>query len=146
MSKGNELPEELRFLVALLKGDSDLTTHAPGGVHTGLAPAKLDVYPFVVAQLQNPGSGDVVAANPSERTMHWGQWLIKAVGPETKSDDLVAAASDIDRLLQAAAQSSTATAYILACYRLAPFFLPEEVNGQMFWNIGGLYQVGAEMK
>src|SRR5262249_12895254 len=129
------------FIVALLKGDATLATHAPGGVFHGAAPAKMTKYPFV--SIQQSAALDVVAANPSVRVMHWGWWVVKAVGPEEKIADVRLASMDIDRLLSVA-NGSTAAGLVQACFRAQTIFYPETVNAKTFIHSGGIFEVSCE--
>lgn len=94
---------------------------------------------YCIIGVQSPGQ-DTLSAT-ANRILSRPTFLVKIVGPTADMANLSAAYTRADALL-ALIRNDSATG-ILACYRIAPFGLPEPalVNGKPWYNLGGLYKM-----
>lgn len=123
------------FVYSTLSGDANLANYAPGGIHRGFAQPGT-VVPFVVMGYQ--AGSDTLTMN-AVRVASQPLLQIKAVGPASMSMQVGQAASEIDDMLKRTS-GSAAGGLILAFYRETPLFLDQEVNGEPWVDIGGLYR------
>lgn len=129
----------LEFLITTLSGDSTLTGvtgYAPGGVYRVMAPPST-VAPYII--VASHSGADVLSIN-AFRIMSDLLYQIRAVGPSAMMTQIVNAASRIDDLLKLA--SGTANGgYVLSTFRESPLELDEEVLGELWVSMGGLYRL-----
>lgn len=131
------------WLYTTLSNDSQLTELAPGGIWRGLAPPET-VTPFVVMSLQ---SGNDVTTMNAFRAFTECTYLLKVVGPASITATIMNAADRLDALIGSPPTSgSTSDGAILASYRKSPISIQELVNGELFENAGGLYELQIEKK
>lgn len=136
----HEVAISLKWLMALLRANNDLTAAAPGGVHRGRAPAGTAT-PFVVLGLQ---SGSATLSGNAVRLMSKQLFLAKAVGETAKSEDVAQAAAILDDALVNGVKTAGMEAtggLILACYPEQPFMLDEVTGSEEWTHIGGLYRL-----
>lgn len=134
----NEAVAGLEFLYATLSADATLASYAPGGVWRGLAPDATPT-PFVVIAFQS--AMDTTTMNEF-RILSRILYQVKAVGPASQTAQIASAAARIDDLIGKPAVSGTVSGgYIGASYRQSPLFLDQDVNGEVWSDIGGLYRL-----
>jgi hypothetical protein len=127
------------WLYNVLHGDSALLAAAPGDVHADLAPSGTDD-PYVVYQWQ--GGDDTIGATEANRIMHRGIWVVKAIAQTTKyTGPLKTIADRIDTLLHASAGGVVTGGVVFTSYRIQPFRMTEERDGQQYRHLGGQYRV-----
>lgn len=139
----HEVQIALSFLHTTLSGDSTLTSLAPGGVHRALAPPLDDngnqiATPYVVYGMQSPGNDSLTMA--AVRVLSNPLYQVRATGPANATQAVADAASEIDDLIKRTSGTTTG-GYVASCYREQPLEQDEEVNGEMWISIGGLYRL-----
>lgn len=140
---GHEVMLTYEWLSSTLKADSALTSIATGGIWRGSAPPETTT-PYVVMNMQ--AGRDITTMN-GVRIYDNLLFQVKAIGPATITDELLAAANEIDRLLgRTSGVPFTADGFglILACYRDSPVQIDSLVNGELWTDIGGLYRIYIE--
>ena len=134
----HEVVAGLEFLYNTLSADTTLAGYAPGGVWRSLAPPDTPT-PFVVIAYQ---SGTDTTTMNEYRILARNLYQVKAVGPASQTAQLANAAGRIDDLIGKPPVSGTvAGAYISASYRQSGLFLDQDVNGEVWSDIGGLYRL-----
>jgi hypothetical protein len=134
----HEITMAFQFLVSTLKNDATLANElAPGGVHRGMAPPQTAT-PFVIVAFQS--GADTLTGN-AVRLISRTTFQAKAVGPASVTTTIAQAADRIDTLLKLVRNASTTGGVILDCYRASPLQLDELVNGELWTNWGGLYNL-----
>lgn len=133
----------LQFLTGILAGDSTLTSLAPGGVWRGFAPAGT-ADPFVVIAFQSAIDALTITG---VRPMSHLLYQAKAVGPAGMTAAIANAAAQIDALLggkDGLRNQSITGGFIGSCYRDGIILTDNEVAGQNWTAIGGLYRIDIE--
>lgn len=94
---------------------------------------------YCIIGVSSPGQDTLTAT--AVRVLTRPAFLVKIVGPTADMANLHAAYARADALLQLIRNDPTTG--ILACYRIAPFGLPEPalVNGKPWYNLGGIYRM-----
>lgn len=143
----HEIALGLRFLYSTLTADSTLTALVPGGINRDFAEPGT-IPPYVIFGHQ--AGSDVTTAN-GVRLMDDLLFQVKAVGPASITDTLVAAAERLDELLGgtddgpvrnvAIVKNAATIGWVLACWRESPLMVPELPEGVHWSNIGGLYRM-----
>lgn len=135
---GHETALGYQWLYSTLSSDSTLAALAVGGCWRAMAPPTITTYPYVVFALQS--AKDSVTMN-AFRLLSEQLFQVKAVGPGSLSAAIAGAAQRIDQLLSSPSSGSTSGGVILSSYRESPFEVNELVNGELWWNLGGLYRL-----
>lgn len=127
----NVLGGDATFMALVTGIFQDIAPETSAG--TGQAPD------YCIISVQSPGQ-DTLAAN-ANRILSNPTFLVKIVGPTADMANLSAAYSRADTLLKKIVNDPTTG--VIACYRIAPFGLPEPalVNGKPWYNLGGLYKM-----
>lgn len=120
---------------------STLAGAAPGGVWEGAAPLSATQTPYIVYQWQGGQDVSVIGAI---RVWNESSWQVKAVGPVTDYATLQSVADTIDARLQRASGVGGTDGRILLCVRQRAMSLPEMVNGALWLNLIGLYDILAQ--
>jgi len=135
---GHEVALGFEFLIGLLT-DSTLQGYAPGGVRRAYAPPETTP-PYVIVGYQ---AGHDVTTMNAFRMMSAMLYQVKVVGPSSGTSVLAQAAERIDQLIDQQ-KGTVAGGYTLACWRQSPLEVDELVSGELWTNLGGLYQVYLE--
>ncbi len=126
----------IEFLYNTLHGDSTLMALVTDVYRDKAADAA--VPPFVI--LTHQAGSDTLTAN-AVRLLTRSLYQVSAMGPDSMSPQLAAAAARIDTLLKRTSGSVTG-AIIDACYREQPLLLGQPpVNGMEWSKMGGLYRL-----
>lgn len=137
----NEVFLAYEFLLSEITSDSILTSLITGGFWRNIAP--LDTSPPYGLLSMQSGS-DVLTMN-GVRIMDSLLMNVRVYGPVSLFDTvLLPAANEIDTLLKRTNGVIFTTdnlGAILACFREQPIELSEEVNGDIWDTIGGLYRI-----
>lgn len=139
----HEVQIALSFLYSTLAGDATLASLTPGGIWRGKAPPLDDngntlPTPYVVLGMQS-GGNDTLTAN-AVRVMSKPLYQVHATGQADATQAVANAASEIDTLLKRTSGAVTG-GLTLVCYRESPLEIDEDVNGEMWISIGGLYRL-----
>lgn len=126
----------LEFLIATLAGDSTLATYAPGGVFRVLAPPSTPP-PYVI--VASHSGADVLTIN-AVRMMSDLLYQVRVIGPSSMMSQIAGAAQEIDNLLGRTSGSANG-GIVLACFRESPIQSDEELEGEMWVTLGGLYRL-----
>lgn len=129
-----------RYLQSRMTGNVTLTGIVTGGIHRDLAHA-LDVPPWIV--YSHFGGNDDTTFG-AVRVASEMLYLVKVVGPVKITQTLEDAAALIDDVIKTAVEVSVTGGVIKDCHRWQPFYLPENVNGERWCNIGGIYRLVAQ--
>lgn len=129
----------LTFLFNTLHGDATLMGYLTG-VFQDIAPETTSgpqAPDYCIIGVSSPGL-DTLTAN-AKRILTRTLYLVKIVGPTADMANISAAYQRADALL-ALVRNPTG---LQACYREAPFYLPEPklINGEPWVNLGGLYRI-----
>lgn len=131
------------WLYSTLTNDSQLPSLVPGGVWRSLAPPETQT-PFIVMSLQS--ANDVVSMN-GFRIIVDCTYLLKVVGPASETATIMNAADRLDALIGSPPTSGTTSdGAVLSSLRKSPLSIDELVNGELFLNQGGLYDLIIEKK
>ena len=133
----HEITMAFQFLVSTLSGDATLTSLAPGGVFRAMAPPQTAT-PFVILAFQ---SGTDTLTGNAVRMISRTTFQAKAVGPASQTATIAQAAARIDDLLKIVRNASTTGGIILDCYRSSPLQIDELVDGELWTNWGGMYDL-----
>lgn len=133
----HEITLAFQFLISTLANDATLTSLAPGGVHRAMAPPQTST-PFVIVSFQS--GADTLTGN-AVRMISRTTFQAKAVGPANQTATIVQAAARIDDLLKIVRNASTSGGTILDCYRSSPLQIDELVDGILWSNFGGMYDL-----
>lgn len=131
----NEIALGLAWIKATLLGDSTMVALAPGGFHRAMAPPGTPT-PFVM--FSHLAGADTTTAN-GYRLLSRLTYQIRASGPASDTEAVVAAANQIDVLFGGPTSGTTPGGIIDSCTRQSPVELDELVNGKEWTNIGGLH-------
>lgn len=136
----SEVAQALGWIVSECQADSALMTVAVGGVWT-LKADLATVAPIVLIVPQS--LPDVLTMN-MRRLFNHGLYQIKMVGPDAKYADLVTGADRIDALFKSRSSVALSVGGILASWREQALLYPDEVNGQAWSHLGGLYNIDVQ--
>ena len=136
----SEIAQAYAWIESTCLADSALTTAATGGVWQGLADIGT-VAPFVSFTQQS--NSDVLTLNAVRL---WDNILmqIKAVGPTSGYATLITIADRIDTLFGSVRYVALSVGGVLSCYRESAYALDQEVNGQQWSYLGGLYRIALQ--
>lgn len=142
----NEAMLGFQFLYGLLSPDAILQSLAPGGVNRDEADPGTAT-PFVIMSLQSPGA-DTATNVGVHRLLSLPLYLIKVCGPSSITTQINNAYTQIEALLggkDGLKNQTVSGGFIPAIYRESPFVQGEEVNGEKWQNIGGLWRAEIEV-
>jgi hypothetical protein len=129
-----------QWAATTMQADSALVAAAVGGVYREFAP--IDTVPPYALVAQQVG-GDVNTVN-AIRIKTDILLRIQAIGPSGSGGNygaLVTIADRIDALFKNVRNVGVSGGLVLACYREQPLAYGEEVNGQPWSYLGGLYHI-----
>lgn len=133
----NEIALGLAWIKATLAGDSTMVALAPGGFHRAMA---LPGTPTPFVMFGYVSGADTTTAN-AFRLLSELTFQIRASGPASATDAIVAAAGEIDALFGGPTSGITSGGIIDSCYRQSPVAFDELVSGLQWSNFGGLYRL-----
>jgi hypothetical protein len=133
----NEIALGLAWIYSTLANDSTMVSLAPGGFHRAMAPPTTQT-PFVMFGYVS--GADTTTAN-AFRLLSQLTFQIRAAGPATATNAIVAAAGEIDALFGGPTSGNTAGGFIDSCYRQSPVQFDELISGGQWVNLGGLYRL-----
>lgn len=129
----------LEFLMNMLTADAALvgsSGYAPGGVFRVLAPPGTEM-PYVI--VASHSGADVLGIN-ADRIMSDLLFQVRVIGAASQMSQLVSANAEIDNLLGRTSGSANG-GFILACFRESPIQIDQEIAGEIFSSLGGLYRL-----
>ncbi len=136
----SETAQAYQWVATTMQGDAPLMAAATGGVYQGFAP--MDTVPPFALIARQSGS-DVNTVNEIRLFVHI-LLRIQAIGPSGPGGNfaaLVTIADRIDALFKNVRNVGLSSGGILACYRESELVYNNEVNGQPFTYLGGLYHI-----
>ncbi len=125
------------WVATTMQADSALVAAATGGVFREFAP--MDTIPPYALVAQQVGM-DVNTVN-AIRIKTDILMRIQAIGPSGPGGNYAALVIIADRIDALFKNRRNPTSSILACYREQPLTYPDEVNGQPWSYLGGLYHI-----
>jgi len=137
----SETAQAFQWVATTMQADSALVAAATGGIFQGFAP--MDTVPPYALVAQQIGT-DVNTVNQIRLFSHILLRIqaIGASGPGGNFAALVTIADRIDALFKNVRSVGLAGGGgVLACYREQPLAYNDEVNGQPFTYLGGLYHI-----
>lgn len=126
----------LEYLISKLSSDSVLANDAPGGVFRVMA-APTTQPPYTI--IASHSGADVLSMN-GFRIMTDLLYQVFVAGPSAMMSQIISAASRVDDLLRLSSGMVTG-GYVLSCIRESPIELDEEVVGELWLRMGGLYRL-----
>jgi hypothetical protein len=136
----SETASAFTWVANTMQADSALMAAATGGVYQGFAPMDT-VPPYALVARQ--GGSDVNTVNQIRLFVHI-LLRIQAIGPSGPGGNyaaLVTIADRIDALFKNQRNITLPSGGILACYRESELAYDDEVNGQPWAYLGGLYHI-----
>lgn len=134
----------LSFFLQRLRNDSALMSKSPGGVQIGAARVGT-AFPCTIVQFQ---SGiDIWYAN--KRAFVDALYAVKAVGPDSDPDAVVALASQIDDTLggdEGLKHIDVTGGHILNCKREGILLYQDSTAGVQHTHMGGTYRIKNQKK
>lgn len=144
MASAHEVALGMAWMMSVLRANSPFVAAIPGGLWRAKVPAE------ATPPLAPPPYGVLIHQAGTDNMAFGGRayanMLIQAkvVGPSTQSTALEAAAALMDTLLTLTGQVAVTGGTIMSCYRSQPLQLDEDVAGEEWMNIGGLYRLMAK--
>lgn len=141
MSSITEVASGLAFFLSTLRNDPALMSKSPGGVQVGSAKVGT-VFPVTLVQFQ---SGiDIIYAN-GKRAFVDALYIVKAVGPDSDPDAVVALASQIDDTLggdEGLSHINVTGGHVLKCSREnVLMYSDQDKAGVQFTHMGGAHRI-----
>ena len=146
MSSGHEIALGFAWLTSTLTANATLMSQAVGGVWRAYAPPGT-VPPWII--LAHQSGTDVIQMN-AFRLMSRQLFQVKVVGPASGMATLAQAAEQFDTLIGSPPAFGSVViggnmvGYVLSSYRQSPLEVDELVNGELWTNLGGLYELQIE--
>jgi len=142
----HEAASGLAFFLSTLRGESVLMSLSPGGIQVGAAKVGT-LFPCTIVAFQ---SGIDIGFANNKRAFVDALYQVKAVGPASDPDAVVALASQIDDTLggdEGLMHVDVTGGHILNCFRQSPLmYHDEDKTGTQYIHIGGMYRIKNQQK
>lgn len=137
----HEVYLSFQWLYATLSGDATLQGYAPGGVWRAEAPPSTAT-PYVIIAHQPSSGGDKIVFGGA-RAYSDMLFQVFAAGPAKSTQAIANAAARIDSLITTT-QIAVTGGTIMASFRAQPVEEDPLIDGELWSNLGGVYQIMAK--